>query len=194
MTAFHTYLARQSTAKIGIWALVLILIAVLIAVLPTVGFVRGFTVGAVHPIAEFDTAEVYELVDPTPFSGYYLSMPVNSRDDEVPPMEISITNAQGEVPTQPIKRWNSMMGREYKQFLKIPKQDDTKLTISIQTERNESMLIFRSLEDVVEHEIARARILWFAALVPLAMGLCLLMVILIRAVNDSSKVDLHVSS
>ena len=194
MDAFHTYLARQSTAKIGIWALVLILLAVLIAILPTVGFVRGFTMGTLHPVAEFDSGEVFELNDPTPFSGYYLSLSVDERDADVPPMEISITNAKGEVPTQSINRWNSMMGREYKQFLKVPKQTDGKLTFHIQTESNEDLLIFRQIEDVIEHEISKARLLWFAALIPLAMGLCLLMVILIRAINDSSKVDLHVSS
>ncbi|MDF1870558.1 MAG: hypothetical protein P1U30_09230 [Phycisphaerales bacterium] len=194
MTSFHIYLARQSTAKIGVWALVLIFFAVIIAIMPTVGFVKGFTQGTLHPVAEFDSAEVFEFVDPTPYSDYYLSLAVNDRDDEVPPMDISISNQEGDVPVRSINRWNSMMGREYKQFLTIPKQPQGILTIDIKTDRNESMFIFRRVEHVVEYELAKARLIWFVALIPLAMGLCLLMIILIRAINDSSKVDLHVSS
>jgi|GEM_PF-3454689 len=188
-----TFLARHSTVKIGLCALVLILVALLIAVYPTIRFVRGFTMGTLHPIAEFESGETFEFQDPNPFSAYYLSMSVSSRDAQLPEMDLSVSNTQGLIEGDPINRWNSVMGREYKQFLIIPVQSDGKLTIEINTPENEDFLIYRKIEDVIAHELDRAKLLWIIALVPLLCALGFLIIVLVRAINSSSRVDLYVS-
>ena len=193
MTTKPSFFARQSTAKIGLVALGLIFLALMIAAYPTITFVRGFTTDTLHPVAQFESGESFEFVDPNPYSGYLLSMTVTQRDAPLPPMEVAVISASGQVTGEPINRWNSVMGREYKQFLRIPAQDDGKLTIKIDTPENEDFLIFRTIGDVVTKNRSRAMPLWITALVPLALAVLLLGVILVRAVNSSSSVHLHVS-
>lgn len=193
MSIKPSFLARQSTARIGLVALGLIFLSLLIAVYPTITFVRGLTTETLHPVAQFESGEHFEFVDPDPYSGYLLSMTVTQRDAQLPPMEISVVNSAGEVTGEPINRWNSVMGREYKQFLRIPAQRDGKLTIQIDTPENEDFLIYRRIDDVASRAISRAMPLWILSLVPLGIAVLLLGVILVRAVNSSSSVHLHVS-
>ncbi len=193
MTTNPSFLARQSTARIGLVALGLIFLSLLIAAYPTITFVRGFTTETLHPVAQFESGDRFEFIDPDPYSGYLLSMTVTQRDAPLPPMEISVINASGQVTGDPINRWNSVMGREYKQFLRIPSQPDGKLTITIDTPENENFLIFRTITDVVTKARSKAMPLWITALVPLTVAVFLLGVILVRAVNSSSSVNLHVS-
>ncbi|MDF1809197.1 MAG: hypothetical protein P1U42_05820 [Phycisphaerales bacterium] len=188
-----SFLAKYSTAKIGLCALALILFAFLIAVYPTIRFVRGFTTGTLHPVAEFESGEFFEFHDTDPISAYYISMSVSSRDAQLPEMDLSVSNSQGIIEGDPINRWNSVMGREYKQFLIIPEQSDGKLTIEINTPENEDFLIYRKIEDVIAHELDRAKLLWIVALVPLVCALGLLLIVLVRAINSSSRVELYVS-
>jgi len=193
-TTKPSFLSRQSTAKIGLLALGLIAISVAIAVFPTIGFVRAITIDALQPLALFDSGETFEFVDDDPYSDYFLSMTVTQRDQEIPPMEISITNAQGEVTGSSINIWNSVMGREYKQFLRIPTQPDGKLTFHIDTPENEDFLIFRRIGDVLSQAKSRALPLWTLAAVPLLCAIGCLGIILVRAVNASSRIELHVST
>lgn len=168
-------------------------IAILISAFPSYRFIDSFITNTLHPIAEFDSNEVFNFVDDDPYTPYYLSMSVTSRDAELPEMGVSITNAEGEVEGDPINRWNSVMGREYKQFLTIPKQPDGKFAIEVTTEESEDLLIYRRVQDVVAREIDRAKPFWFISLIPLLLGVGPIFVMLVRAVNNSSKVELHVS-
>lgn len=189
-----SFLSRQSTAKIGLIALGLIALTLIIAAYPTYTFIRSFTTQSLEPIAEFESGETFEFIDDDPYSDYRLSMSVANRDTPVPPMEISITNAQGEVQTEQINLWMSMMGRQYKQFLHIPAQPEGALTIRIDTPENEDFMIFRHIGDVAEQAKNRALPFWLLSLIPLSGAIACFGIMLVRAVNASSRVDLHVSS
>lgn len=189
-----SFLSRQSTAKIGLVALGLIALAVAIAVYPTIQFGRAMSVEGLQPVATFESGETFEFIDPDPYSGYRLTMSVNERNSPLPPMEVSVSNADGEVEGTPIDMWSSVMGREYKHFLKLPPQPDGKLSISIDTPENENFLIFRKISDVVSEARARALPLWITSLIPLGAAIFCLGIILVRAVNASSKIEMHVSS
>ncbi|MBO6513702.1 MAG: hypothetical protein JJ974_07045 [Phycisphaerales bacterium] len=189
-----SFIARQSTARIGLLALGLIALTLIIAAIPTIMFVRSFTADTMEPVAYFESGEAFEFVDENPYSDYLLSMDVPVRDGPLPEMEISVTNSDGEIETQSMNVWISMMGREYKQFLRIPKQPDGKLTIRIDTQENEDFMIFRHIGDVAQNATSRSLPLWILALVPLAGVLCCFGIMLVRAINASSKIEMHVSS
>lgn len=189
-----SFLSRQSTAKFGLLALGLIALALLIAVFPTISFVRTFTNGSFEPITEFQSNESFEFVDDDPYSDYLLSMSTTNRDAPVPPMEIIITNSQGVVEGRAINTQVSMMGREYQQFHRLPAQSDGKLTIRIDTPENQEFLIFRQIGDVAMHAKNRALPFWILSLLPLLGALGCFGIMLVRAVNASSKIEMHVSS
>ncbi|MGJ8635348.1 MAG: hypothetical protein ACSHX5_00685 [Phycisphaerales bacterium] len=189
-----SFLSRQSTAKIGLLALGLIALALLIAAYPTYTFIRSFTTDSLHPIAQFESGETFEFIDDDPYSDYRLSMSVTHRDAPVPPMEMSVTNDQGEVQTNELDVWISLMGREYKQFLRIPQQPEGKLTIRIDTDENEDFMIFRHIGDVALQSKNRAIPFWILSLVPLLGAFGCFGIMLVRAVNASSKIEMHVSS
>jgi hypothetical protein len=188
-----TFLSRQSTTKLWMLTVGLVLLALLIATYPTLTFVRGFTIGSLHPLAEFESGEDFTFVDDDPYSSYLLSMTVSERNAPIPEMDVQITSADGEVETQSINRWNSIMGREYKQFLRIAPVPSGELRIRIDAQENEDFLLFRSINDVVDRELSRAIPIWIAALVPMLGAIMLLGVILVRFINASSEVNLHVS-
>lgn len=193
-TTKSSFLSRQSTAKIGLIALGLILLSVVIAAYPTFTFVRSMVIESLHPIALFESGEEFAFVDQDPYSDYLLSMTVTERDAALPAMEISMLNADGAVTGTPMNRWNSVMGREYKQFLRIPAQADGKLTIRVDTPENEDFLIFRRIPDVIAQARSNAFPLWMTSLIPLVFAVALLGIILLRSINDSSNIRLHVSS
>lgn len=189
-----SFLSRQSTAKIGLLALGLIALSIAIAVYPTIRFGRAISVEALQPLAMFESGESFEFTDDEPYSDYLLSMTVAERDTPIPAMEITITNEQGEVTGTSMNLWVSVMGREYKQFLRIPAQADGKLTLRIETPENEDFLIFRKISDVMEQAKSRALPLWILALLPLLGAFGCFGIMLVRAVNASSKIEMHVSS
>ncbi len=184
-------LRRLSNAHLlGIAALMLLL-SVAVAFGPTIRFVRGFFVGTLHPLEQFDSGETVEFVDPDPYSGYLISMEVEERNPPLPDMEISISTSGGTTPeTSRIDRWNSMMGREYKQFLVIEPPEDGRLTIRIDTEENEDFLIYRRIDDVLEREVRAAAPMWIAATVPLTLMIITLCIILTRLMRESDKPSL----
>ena len=184
-------LRRLSNAHLlGIAALMLLLSGV-IAFAPTIRFVRGFFVGTLHPLEQFDSGETVEFIDPDPYSGYLLSMEVEERNPPLPEMDIAIATSDGGAPeTSRIDRWNAMMGREYKQFLVIEPPEDGRLTIRIDTEENEDFLIYRRIDDVFEREIRAAAPLWITAAVPLMVMVVALGLILSRMMRESDKPSL----
>lgn len=189
-----SFLSRQSTAKVGLLALVLIALSTAIAVYPTLRFGRAISIEALQPIASFESGETFEFSDDDPYSEYLLSMTVTERDTPIPPMEITITNTQGEVAGTSMNLWNSVMGREYKQFLRLPAQPDGMLTLRIETPENEDFLIFRRFGDAFQEAKSRALPLWILALLPLLIAFGCFGIMLVRAVNSSSKIEMHVSS
>jgi hypothetical protein len=192
-TPKQSILSRQSTSKLTVLGIVLVLLSILIATYPTLTFVKGFTMGTLHPIAEFESGEDFSFVDDDPYSSYLLSMSVSERNAPIPEMEVSIETPDGEVVTESINRWNSVMGREYKQFLKIAPVESGKLRFRIDAEENEDFLLFRSINDVLDRELGRAIPIWLVALVPLMIAVGILGVILVRFINASSEINLHVS-
>ncbi len=189
----ETFISRQSTSKLTLLGVVLVLLAILIATYPTLTFVKGFTVGTLHPIAEFESGEDFTFIDDDPYSSYLLSMSVNERNAPIPEMHVTIDTADGQVQTKSINRWNSLMGREYKQFLWISPVESGKIQFHIETQENEDFLLFRSIDDVLDRELGRAIPIWLVSLVPLLLAIVLLGVILVRFINASSEVNLHVS-
>jgi hypothetical protein len=175
---------------LGIAAL-LLLLSLAIAIYPTLTFVRGFFMGTLHPLDQFDSGETVEFVDATPYSRYLLSMEVEERNPPLPDMQISVTDSSGNTPhTEQLNRWNAVMGREYKQFLVIEPPADGKLTIRIDTAENEDFLIFRNIEDVIEHEAKRSTPLWLVALLPLIAMLVLMGILITRLMRASEQVTL----
>ncbi|MCA9274772.1 MAG: hypothetical protein KDA29_01990 [Phycisphaerales bacterium] len=184
-------LKRLSNLRLlGIAALMLLL-SVAIAIYPTLTFVRGFFIGTLHPLEQFDSGETLEFSDDSPYSRYVLSMEVDERNPPLPDMQVMITASDGTVPhTEPINRWNSIMGREFKQFLVIEPPADGRLTIRIDTEDNEDFLVYRRIEDVVEHELKRSTPLWLVACVPLVIMIVLMGILITRLIRDSDQLSL----
>lgn len=184
-------LKRLSNLRLlGIAALMLLL-SVAIAIYPTLTFVRGFFIGTLHPLDQFDSGETLEFSDDSPYSRYVLSMEVDERNPPLPDMQVMITASDGTVPhTEPINRWNSIMGREFKQFLVIEPPADGRLTIRIDTEANEDFLVYRRIEDVVEHELKRSTPLWLVACVPLVIMIVLVGILITRLIRDSDQLSL----
>ncbi len=173
--------------------MILVMLGLLIAAYPTYTFVRGLVIGSLHPLEQFDSGETLEFTDSDPYSGYLLSMEVDERNAAIPPMEIDLRTSDGTPPeTSPIDRWNSIMGREYKQFLVIEPPTDGRLTIRIDTVDSEDFLIYRRIDDVFERSIRRSMPLWITAALPLLGGGILLGVVLVRLVNTSSRVELRI--
>lgn len=186
-------LGRISIAGLLFIALVLIVLGVLAAAYPSITFVRNFMIGSLQPLEIFDSGEQLNFVDEEPYSSYYLSMEVDERNADLPEMQIEILTSDGTPPvTSPINRWNSMMGREYKQFLVIEPPADGRLSITVSTPENEDFLIYRSIEDVFEREIRRAMPLWLLAALPFLGAVAMLGLVLMRLINTSSKVDLRI--
>lgn len=184
-------LKRLSNLRLlGIAALMLLL-SVAIAIYPTLTFVRGFFMGTLHPLEQFDSGETLEFHDQTPYSHYVLSMEVDERNPPLPNMQIAVTASDGTVPhTEPVNRWNSIMGREFKQFLVIEPPADGRLTIRIDTEDNEDFLVYRRIEDVIEHELKRSTPLWLVACVPLVIMIVLVGILITRLMRDSDQLSL----
>lgn len=186
-------LGRISIAGLLFIALVLLVLSIVIAVYPTYTFLRSFVVGSLHPLEQFDSGETLEFFDEDPYTGYLLSMEVDERNATIPPMEIEVRTSEGGRPeTSPINRWNSVMGREYKQFLVIEPPADGRFTIMIETEDSEDFLIYRRIDDVFERAVHRSMVLWLLAALPLLGALAMLALVLMRVINSSSKVDLRI--
>lgn len=186
-------LGRISTAGLLFIAMVLIGLGLLTAAYPTFTFVRQFMISTLQPLEIFESGETIEFVDDDPYSDYYLSMEVDERNADLPEMQVDIVTSNGTAPvTSPINRWNSMMGREYKQFLVIEPPPDGQLSITITTAETEDFLIYRDVQDVFEHEIRRAMPLWVLAAVPLLVTVLILGLVLMRLINTSNKVDLRI--
>ena len=186
-------LKRLSNAHtLGIAAL-LLLLSIMLAAPPTYAFVRGFVIGTLHPLDQFDSGETHAFHDPDPYSGYLLTMEVDTRNAPIPDMQIDLRASDGSAPTtHKVNRWSSMMGREYKQFLEIDPVKDGELTIRIDTQDNEDFLIYRNIGDVIEHEAKRAAPLWIAACIPFVCAVLLFVIAVARFVKNSGKLELGI--
>lgn len=183
---------RLSITTLLIIALVLFVLGVLLAILPTYSFIRNFAVGTLHPLEVFDSGEAVEFIDDNPYSGYLLSVEVDELSAPLPEMNIVITTSDGTSPqTSEINRWNTLMGRDYKQFLMIEPPADGLLNIQINTPENEDFLIYRRIDDVLEREIRRTLPEWTVSSIPILGSLAILMRILIRMITTSSNLDLE---
>jgi hypothetical protein len=186
-------LGRLSVAGMLLVALLMIVLFILIAAYPSVTFVRNMFVGTLLPLEQFDSGETLTFEDTGSYTGYLISMEVDERNADLPTMQVEILNSQGNAPvSSPLNRWNSVMGREYKQFIEIDPPDDGKLTITIETEESEDFLIHRRIDDVFEREVLRSTPLWIVSLIPLMIAVVLIAIAMIRMINESSKVDLRV--
>lgn len=186
-------LKRLSNAQLlGISAL-LLLLSVAIAILPTVSFLRGFMVGTLHPLEQFDSGETLEFVDPDPYSGYLISMEVDERNASLPPMQIQLTSSDGtETRTSRIDRWNSVMGREYKQFLVIEPPADGRFTIRIDTPDDEDFLIYRRIDDVIEREARSSAPIWIVASIPFVLMIIGLGIVFSRVMLNSDDPTIEI--
>ncbi|MFK7758668.1 MAG: hypothetical protein AB8C13_01835 [Phycisphaerales bacterium] len=185
---------RRSTPQLIGAAALCFALALIIAAIPTVVFVQTFINQAAKPIAEFPSNQPFEFVDDTPYSSYYLSIQVLDRDADLPEMTTLITNKAGEeIVGEPRNRWSSMMGRQYKRFLKIDQQNQGPLNFSVNTPQPQTLLIFRKVEDVSELALNKALPLWIISLLPLLAMVALLGIVLVRAINASSTVNMKIS-
>lgn len=184
-------LKRLSNLQLlGITVLLLVL-SFGLAVYPTVSFVRGFFMGTLHPLELFDTGETVSFVDPTPYSGYLISMEVGERNAEVPALDIQLAKSDGSVPeTIVIDRWNSIMGREYKQVLLIDPIPDGHLTIRIESEENQDFLLYRQIDDVLERELGRSMPLWIVALCPFVLTILCIGILMARYLREPDQPSL----
>lgn len=183
----------MSNAQIALSATILLIVAIAIASYPSLRFVRGVIVGTLHPLAEFDSNEPFEFYDDNPYTTYWLAMQVDERNAALPEMDVNIVSTLGEVQSESINRWSSMMGREYKQFLIVTPPADGRFSITITTDANEDFTIFRRPEDVLKHELNRAAPMWIVAGFPFVCTLCLFGVVVYRIITASSKIELQVS-
>ena len=171
----------------------LLILCLLTVASPSLRFVRGVFTGSLHPLDQFDSGETLEFEDPQPYSNYLLAMEVDERHQAVPEMQVNIHTSTGEEPiTRPINRWNSVMGREYTQFLIIESPIDGKLTITIETEQNQDFLIYREINDVLEHELKRVTPFWIGGIILLVLSVILFSIALMRLIRQSEQLDLQI--
>jgi len=169
----------------------LFVLAVLVAVYPTVTFTRVFLTESLHPLETFDSGETIELNDPDPYSNYVLTMEVESRNAPVPSMDVTMTGSTGAEPsTRPMNRWTSIMGREYKQFLEIVQPGDGRLTITIRTDEPEDFLIYREMDDVFERAVNGSIVLWIVAAVPLVGALACIVAAIVLGIREGGRIEL----
>lgn len=185
-------LSRVSTAQLALATVMLIVVALAVAVYPTVAFVREFVVGALQPVARFDANEPYAFTDPDPYASYNLAIEVDGRAQTLPEMDVRLDTVQGPAQTQPLDRWSSLMGRQYSHFLSIAPPPEGVLDIEITTEGNEDFVLFREIEDVYAKALGRAVPLWVVALIPLVLGLAALGMTIARLAYSSGEVRLRV--
>lgn len=191
-TTRSSLIARLSNPRLALIATILLLLSMLIAFYPSLRFVRGVIIGTLHPLAEFDSNEPFEFYDDNPYTTYWLAVQVDDHDAPIPQLDVNIVSTLGEVQTESINRWSSMMGRKYKQFMIVTPPADGRFSINITTESNEDFTIFRRPEDVLKYELNLAAPIWIVAGFPFVCSLFLFGIVVFRLATASNKIDLQI--
>lgn len=184
-------LGRLSTSRLFLIAGLLAVLGLALAIYPTVSWVRVFIEGALRPLATFQTGERFRLVDPDPYSDYVLGVEVDTRNAPTPAIDATVLDDGGDpVPTRPIDRWVSLMGREYKQFLEIDQPGDGVLEIVASADETEDIQISRNTDDVAARAARRMLPLWILAGLPVLLAIGVMVYAIARGVREGDKMDL----
>ena len=187
-------LRRLSNSQLVLCAVLFLLIAMVIAAYPTYTFVRGFVVGALYPLEQFDANTTVNFKDDDPYARYVLALDVDHPDEPLPAIHVNLDSPDGEVITEETNQWARLFGREYRRFLIITAPPSGRFNVTVESDSNADFLIYRKIDDVYERELGRSMILWITACVPVIPMLTCISIVLWRIIHASDKLTLDLDS
>lgn len=182
-----------STPRLLLAAVLLIVLALLIASLPSVRFFTQTFEQTMFTTAEFDANNEVTIDLPDDRTRYILAAVVDDPQEQPPATELTIRTPKGEdVEHWESNGWMSKFGDHYRRIAQFRAPESKQVVITAVSGPNEDFVILRQPYDVIDYNLSVVRPWWIAGAVPFVLGVALIAFVICRKIFQKED-DLRLS-
>ena len=142
------------------------------------------------PASEFDANTPTIVTLPDTDTDYVVMMQVSSRDDPLPPVNLTIESDGQHIAYEPDNGWQTVMGHSYRAIARFSPPESLECTINATAVDSADFSVFHHPEDIFRIQFHRVLPWWIVAAVLTVSGIAVLFFTLCRIAFQKEEIGL----